>query len=318
MRSFGAVQRRNLAAIDLPTGRVKRFDPAIEGFGSNPFIYPFVRALAKRGRTLYVGGAFNEAGGARRQNLAAVDAVTGRPRGRLPDVGGSVLSLARAKDTLFVGGDYFGLGEEKRSHLGAVDLRTRRPTAWAPEPSCEVEALLVTRGLLHAGGCFNRIADRTDAPGLAAFDPGSGGLSPRFTPQRGGGVHALAADGRGGIWVGGSLGGLPNGEERGLDHLGADGRPSGRVPVVEGSVYGLAARGRLLHLGGVFSRVGGRDRPGLATVRTGDGAVTAFNPRPASAGRMALAALPRGGLLAGGPFGGTEFRATSGLARFGR
>jgi hypothetical protein len=33
---------------------------------------------------------------------------------------------------------------------------------------------------------------------------------------------------------------------------------------------------------------------------------------------MALAALPRGGLLAGGPFGSMELRATSGLARFRR
>jgi trimeric autotransporter adhesin len=317
MRSFGAVERRNLAAIDLSTGRVKRFDPAVTGFGSNPFIHPFVRALAKRGRTLYVGGAFSEIGGVRRQNLAAVDAVTGRLRGDLPDVGGSVLSLARVGDKLFVGGEYFGLGVERRSNLGAIDLRTRRPTAWAPEPNCEVEALLVSRGLLHAGGCFNRIADRTDAPGLAAFDPGSGRLSSRFVPQRGGAVFALAADGRGGLWVGGSLGGLPNGEERGLDHLGADGRPSGQAPVVEGSVYALAARGGLLHLGGAFSRVGGRGRPGLATVRSG-GSVTAFDPRPARGGRMALAALPRGGLLAGGPFGSMELRATSGLARFRR
>ena len=41
-------------------------------------------------------------------------------------------------------------------------------------------------------------------------------------------------------------------------------------------------------------------------------------PFPVVDGRMALAALPRGGLIAGGSFGGMEFRATSGLARFGR
>ena len=320
LRSFRPVERHNLAAIDLSTGRVKKFDPRIEGFGSNPFLYPFVRALAKRGRTLYVGGAFSEARGARRQNLVAVDAVTGRLRGDLPDVGGSVLSLARSKDTLYVGGEYFGLGDQRHAHLGAVDLRTRRATAWAPEPSCEVEALTLARGVLFAGGCFGRIAGLTDAPGLAAFDARSGALSPRFRPQRAGGtVHALAPDGRGGVWVGGDLGGLENGGERGLERRDADGRLAGGVPLVDGSVHAVAARGGQLFVGGVLASAGGRARQGLAAARTRGGAVTAFDPRTSTPGPVvALAALPRGGLLAGGFFGGTEFRATSGLARFRR
>jgi hypothetical protein len=45
-------------------------------------------------------------------------------------------------------------------------------------------------------------------------------------------------------------------------------------------------------------------------------AVTGFDPRPSGRTISAWAPLPRGGVLAGGFFSGTEFRATSGLARF--
>jgi trimeric autotransporter adhesin len=317
MRVLGAARRQNLAAIDLPTGRVKRFDPRVTGPTQNFFSEPYVSALAKRGRALYLGGSFTGVRGGRHVSLAAVDARTGRPRDRVPSAGGTVNALATAGSTLYVGGELSALGDVPRSNLGAVDLRRGRVTGWAPEPIDEVHALAVSGGVLHVGGEFSRIAGRTDVNGLAAFDLPTGGWSSRFrSGPVGGYVHALAADGDRGIWVGGVLGGFPEPGERGLAHLDAGGRLVGRVPVVDGEVGALAARDGLLYLGGPFERVAGRLRAGAAAIRTRDGAVTGFEPRPSGRTVSAWAPLPHGGVLAGGFFSGTEYRATSGLARF--
>jgi hypothetical protein len=228
-----------------------------------------------------------------------------------------VNALATAGSTLYAGGEFGTLGQEPRSNLGAVDLRSGRVTGWAPEPLNEVHALAVSGGVLHVGGEFERIAGLTDARGLAAFDVRSGELSSRFRPGPvGGTVAALVPDGARGIWVGGMLGGFPEPGQRGLAHLDAAGRPTGRVPLVDNEVRAIAVRDGQLYLGGDFDHVGGRTRAGAAAFRTRDGAVTAFDPVPSIRAVETLAALPHGGLLAGGYFSGTEFRATSGLARF--
>jgi hypothetical protein len=205
-----------------------------------------------------------------------------------------------------------------RSYLGAIDLRSGRVTPWSPQPNCAVSALAISRGTLHVGGCFDQIAGRTSGDGLAAFALRSGALSPRFPglqhPAR---VEALAADGRGGIWIGGALGALePTGYQRGLVHLDVNGQPAAHVPDVAGDVRSLAVRDGVLYLGGGFVSVGGQARAGLASIRVSSGAVTGFDPEPAGGGASALVALRGGGLLAGGPFSGMELRATSGLARF--
>ena len=320
MRSFRPVERHNPAAIDLPIGRVKKFDPRIEGFGSNPFLYPFVRALAKRGRTLYVGGAFNEVRGVTRQNLDRRRRGHGTPA-RPPAGRRRLRAVARTRQGHAVrrGRLLLGLGEERRSNLGAVDLRTRGPTAWAPEPSCEVTALAATAACSSPGGCFGRIAGLTDAPGLAAFDRTPDPLA--SLPAAAGGWDGPCAGPGRPRW---RVGRRRPGRSRERGRAGARAPRCRRAsrrrrPLVDGSVYALAVRGGQLFIGGVLSSAGGRGRQGLAAARTRGGAVTAFDPRTTTPGPVvALAALPRGGLLAGGYLGGTEFRATSGLARFGR
>ena len=314
MRTVGSVRRENLAAIDIPTGRVKRFNPKISGVTYNIYFTPYVSALAKRGRELYVGGSYGYVGGKAHPDLAAVDVRTGRLRNTVPPAGGIVYALARAGSKLYAGGDFLSLGDVQRTNLGAVDLRSRRVTSWAPEARSEVYALATGAGRLYAGGDFEMVGDRTDARGLVAFDLRSGQLIPGFEGPIGGIVTALAADRGRGVWVGGSLGGFSEPGERGLAHLDAAGRALGGVPVVDGAVQALALRGRSVFIGGTFDRVGSRPRGGLAALR--GGAVTRFDPGPTGRWPMALAALPGGGLLAAGDFNATEQRTTSGLARF--
>jgi outer membrane protein assembly factor BamB len=321
MRTLGtAVKRENLAAIDLRTGRIKPFAPRFAGGSRTPFITPYVSALAKRGRDLFVGGDFVQVNGRRHASLTTLDAASGRMRHPVPTVIGQVNALAVAGSTRYVGGKFGRIGDTVRGYLGSIDLRSRRVTSWNPAPTCDVSALAVSGGLLHVGGCFSQIAGRAQGTALAAFDLETGALSPRFPglePRRD--VLALASDGRGGIWYGGALGFVGSTSySRGLGHLMANGQPAANVPEVAGDVKALALRDGVLYLAGGIVSVAGRPRDGLAAIRAGTGAVTAFDPRPGTGGAAALAALPRGGLLVGGAFENTEQRATSGLARFGR
>lgn len=314
MRVLGGARRQNLAAIDLPTGRVlPRFRPRIAGIATYVASEPYVAALAKRGRRLYAGGSFLEVDGRPQGNLVALDARSGRRRGTLPSANGPVHALARAGSTLYAGGEFSALGGEPRNALGAIGLPAGRVGAWNPDANDDVSALVLTRGTLYAGGSFDRIGG-AELPGLAAFGARSGALSARFRPQSGWPVAALAADGRGGVWAAGSFGGLADGDSIGLARLDASGRRAGGVPVVDGHVYALAARGDRVYVGGTFHRVGGHDRAGLAAIR--GGRVTAFDPHPHGRWPRALVPLPGGRLLTAGEFNSMELRATSGLAMF--
>ena len=72
----GGLERRAFAAIDATTGEVRPWPSTIE---RDPIeAGPSVAALAMIGSTLYIGGDFTSVGGELRQNIAAIDTVTGR------------------------------------------------------------------------------------------------------------------------------------------------------------------------------------------------------------------------------------------------
>jgi hypothetical protein len=180
------------------------------------------------------------------------------------------------------------------------------PAAGRPER----QALGACRGGLYVGGHFGRFAG-LERSAVVHLRP-DGPVDPAFRVGFEGSVHALELAGDE-LWVGGLLD-----HHRGLGHLTANGQPAANVPEVAGDVKALALRDGVLYLAGDIVSVAGRPRDGLAAIRAGTGAVTAFDPRPGTGGPAALATLPRGGLLAGGAFENTEQRATSVLARFGR
>lgn len=133
------VSVKNLAAIDVATGTVVRnWRPQVTGGTAAS-----VRSLAVKNGKVYVGGNFTAVNGATRNNIAAVDAVSGAVDTRFtPSVTFTtstvpyVFTLLPGDSQIYVGGEFNSVNGRARGKLAALDLTTGAlDVAWDPKAS---------------------------------------------------------------------------------------------------------------------------------------------------------------------------------------
>jgi outer membrane protein assembly factor BamB len=166
--------------------------------------------------------------------------------------------------------------------------------------------------------------------GVEAFDAETGmkvWRSPAFLPRRmrfarNVPVVALVAT-PSRVYVGGDfsrVGGEPRGLVAALDARTGELLPW-RMPILsspgtEAFVYALALSGPRLYVGGTFSRVGGKPRPGIAAVEADDGTLTSWSPTfRAWDGATSIAPADRSVLVGGTFSNGGAFDARTGEPR---
>jgi hypothetical protein len=328
--SHVAGQRRaRLAHIDASGALDPRWSPSarqpVPGYDDEATVW----ALCVLGDTVYVGGYFNGIDGVRRENLAAVDAVSGGVQPWDPRANDGVQTLRAAAGSIYVGGDFTQIGAARRQHLAAFDAATGTLTAWnpgvirkAPSDPVSVSALTVDRGTLYVGGLFNRVAGR-QREGIAAFELATGALS-AWNPGASGSefetteVDAIVVAGDT-VYVGGSferMGAARRVSLAAVDAHSGQARPW-RADVVDtlgdpGEVHALALRGDRLLVGGLFGRLAGRRRDYLGAVSTTSAALDGWNPRPNDEVWSLVAAGD--GVLVGGSFSGVDSQPRDGIA----
>lgn len=268
------VDRRDLVAVDAPTGQLLAWNPGVDGG---------IGAMGVQGRTLLAVFATGP-GGVERRNLAAFDEATGRPLDWKPDPNDAVNALALAGNTLYVGGAFTEVAGVARAGLAAVDAGTGALRAnWAANANSNVLALVVGDGRLFAGGRFSTVNGLTRQR-LAALDLTTGEPIAGWAPPVGVGsvqVNALAWS-FGALYLGGSfrqVAGLPH------ENLAAVNAVTGAVLPwfldADDTVRTLAPGDGVVYVGGDFLTVGGQERAGLAAVfATGPeaGTVATWNP----------------------------------------
>jgi hypothetical protein len=221
------------------------------------------RALALRGRDLYVGGDFQSVNGVRANGIARWDGQTWSSLGA--GVDGRVWAIAVGGEDVYVGGDFTSAGGAPASGVARWDGRGwsalgagiggRRDASGAPT----VFALAWSGGSLYAGGRFST-AGGVVVNGIARWNGhdwtklGDGVRSGGFD----GVVYALAARGDE-LYAGGQF-------------LSAGAAPAENIARWNGSAWaalGGGVRGNLekvlalglvgkdLYVGGVFNRAGG-------------------------------------------------------------
>jgi trimeric autotransporter adhesin len=144
-----------LAAFDLTTGAMTLWDPGVNGRVESNAL---VESMAISGNTIYIGGAFTQAGGQSRQNLAAIDRTSGlatdlrldTSRQQIdPALRGRVHAVYDDGKTLYVGGDFDTIGGLARNAIAAVDKSTGQITPWNPNLGGES---VVVRHIFAQGG----------------------------------------------------------------------------------------------------------------------------------------------------------------------
>lgn len=177
-------------------------------------------------------------------------------------------------------------------------------------------------GNLYVGGGFTSISGQSIARLAKVSTSGVGAVDTSWSPAPDNSVNALALDGSGNLFVGGSFANIDGVARSGIAKLSTAGvvdatwnpAPNG------GGVAALALDGSgNIYVGGGFTSIGGQTRTALAKLSaSGNGAADAtWNPAPAGANASiySLALDASGNIYVGGHFSTIDGQALSNLAR---
>jgi trimeric autotransporter adhesin len=319
---IGGAQRNSVAAIDVATGRATTWDAGLTPprmyIAHGDWVWPCVSAIAVRGRSVYLGGAFTEAGGALRPALAVVDARTGIAEAFDPQIqDGGVSAIDLAGNTLYVAGALYGIGGAIRPNLAALDARTGAATSWNPRADGPASTVAAAGDVVFVGGGFRSIFDWQVRYAVAALDLSTGALAP-WDAKMDGWVSSLAALGDTLYMVGAFR--TVGGQTRG-NIAAVDARTGAVLPWAPGStgmgyplVPRLAAQRGVVYVAGSFVPAGGDKGQNFAALDGTTGAPVAWASALAIDGSTE-SVLPVGDVIyLSGHFGRVGGQARSGLA----
>lgn len=274
LTSAGGQSRDGLAAFRPATADVLPWSPTV--FGSNPLSPGTVHVIATGVGRLIVGGDLVSIGGKGHVCLAALDAVTGRPKSWDAGADNLVTSLLISGDRLVVGGGFTSIGGQLRNSLASLDTATALANAWNPNLNGEVDAIRQRGATYYVAGLFAR-AGGVLHRGIAAIDSASGTTS-AWNPAANNGVSCIELSGNT-ILAGGTFTSIGGQSRRSLAALDlTTGLATPWNPNPDGEVRTLAIGDGVVYAGGRFSTLGGQSRKMLGAVDATTGLATSFAP----------------------------------------
>lgn len=309
--ALATVPRHNAAAYDLAAKQVTSWNPDVLGTGGNSFP---VTALLPAYNQLFIGGAFTNAGGLTRTNLAAVDLNSGAGFDWAPNPNFQVYALATWQDRLYVGGSFTNIAGASRMNLAEFDLNTGALTSWDFGLNRGlVRTLTVGGDTLYVGGLVRTVYG-VPHRGVAAYDLVNGVSSPwdagiAGSPEVDGiavvGSHFFAA-GRFSVVAGFNR----------TNYFGIDTDTGQMLPAADADsfVYGLAADTNLVVIAGNFQNLAGQKRSYIGAFNPETGALTSWNPNADFYAQTV--SIIRGTLYVGGVFISIGGQTSRGIAAF--
>lgn len=231
---------------------------------------------------VFAGGSFNYYGAVRRQNLAAIDLLTGELSSWNPGANGWVRALDVVGNTVYIGGDFTTIGGVSRSRIAALDAVTGAVSSWTASPNAPVKGLTIHGDAVYFVGEFSQIKNG-NARGHGAAVGTDGSVLP-WNPAAGDIIESVVVAGSR-AYIGGrftSIGGASHNRLAAVDAT-TGARVAAFAPSVNGTIYRVDLHGDRLFFGGDFSQVSGSSRNNAAAIKVNaglpdDGALQGWNP----------------------------------------
>ncbi len=279
--SFGGVLRKNIAALDLKTGKATAWNPGADDK---------VNALAISNGILYAGGKFDSVYNQPHKFIAAIDTLTGIPLSWNPPVlADSLVNAIYISDgIIYAGGGFYKAGTDSRHNFAAFDIATEELTALDIDFDRTVNTITGNGTTLFVGGDFLNVNGTTQKY-IVAIDKATGQIinwNPQISNTLPGKVMSiLASDTL--IWVSGlfnSVGGLPHKNIACISYNSA--KPKDWKTDADNSVNVLAASQGYIYAGGKFTNINGKKRDGLAAFNKENGKLNNWAPMESIAAGM--------------------------------
>lgn len=268
----------------------------------NPHFGGEVVSFAVNDETVYAASTERFFGGVERNNLVALNPVSGEPTSWNPYTAnvedwktGIVYSIELYNGHAYIAGEFDVVNGESRTNLAAISLSDGILSSWSPliegaeEASAFVRTLTIHNDVLYAGGDF-AIVNGNSHNAVATFDLLTGNLrnwNPEFNEW--GYVRTIFIDG-GYAYIGGDfyqVGEVERNNAAAIDLITA--QPNGWDPnIYGGPVNVIKVYGNKAYIGGCFFEVGGQERYSLAATSLVDGALDSWNANldPCSGGEI--------------------------------
>jgi hypothetical protein len=144
-----------------------------------------VRAIARVGTSVVIGGDFTSVDGKARRHVAAFNPATGTLRSFAPAVSGPVYAIAPGPttQTVFVAGNFRTVGSTKRRDLALLNLSSGAVVQSFHMPNTnfgQIDALIKRGNRLYLAGGFTKIG-KTSRKGMAVVNAKTGKVSNYLT-----------------------------------------------------------------------------------------------------------------------------------------
>ena len=292
--TIGSASRNHIAAIDAVTGLATPWNPNVGTVHSTS-----VDAIVVHEGVVYAGGDFGIFGSQQRNNLVAIDSVSGAILPWNPNANAPVRALKLNGDTFYTGGRFTMVGGQVRNRIAAIDAATGAVTPWDPAANAEVHALALSGSTIFAGGDFTEVGGELRGH-VAALDSITGTATSWRADACCGYVDDMHVAGQV-LYVGGSfdsIGGQVRQDLAALDV--ATGAVTSWDPATNGIVWAITADDSMVYAGGYFTLSGAEKRERIAAIDLETGHVTGWDP--GANGTVRAMVVDGNTLFAGGSF----------------
>jgi trimeric autotransporter adhesin len=291
--TIGGQNRHGFGAVNSGNGAAQGLDFQILA-PNNPA--GLVRSMLLQGSSLYLGGAFTNAMGAKHRLIVGVDVTSTQvlPTPMASDFNGQpgavfgINAMASENGKILVAGDFYSFVGVDRQRAAALSRTTGAALPWAPSFSGPVSALAYGNDVVYVGGSYTNLNGTNTVTGLVAVDPVNG--APTYFTFLGTNqfadvtISALVST-TNALYVGGAFTGVADQKRRFLAAVNPDtGVP---IPAFDAKLGGgyagvssLALAGSTLYAAGDFSTVNAQNMPRLAGFSTVDGTALNWTPNP--------------------------------------